>query len=106
MPPPLGQRRHQLAGIALRVPLAGVGVGPLATGLGIEIVEDPLHRPHVHEQSFDLQALVRAARIGGLAVEEELFSPDGDFGAARRRGGAHGGYGARQCQESSAIHDG
>ncbi len=83
VPAPRGHDRDQLAGVALGVPLLRIRVRPAADRHRVAVVENGLHHARVEEQPFDLVAVPDAARVGRCAVDEELFSPDGDCGLAR-----------------------
>ncbi len=76
MAPPFSQGCDQFTGVAVRVPFAGVGIGPPPASFRVEIVEDALHCANVHEQAFDLHALVPTSGIRGLAIEKEAVALD------------------------------
>ena len=80
---PLGHRGEELARVPLRVPAAGVGVGPPADGRGVPIVERALHHPRVQQEAFDPVALPRPPLVGGAAVHVEGLAVDRHRGAAR-----------------------
>ena len=80
VPAPLGHGGEELARVALRVPAAGVGVGPAADRLGVQVVEDALHQPGVEQQALDPLAVPGPACVGRLAVDKEGFAVDGDLG--------------------------
>src|SRR2546422_6241337 len=83
MSPPRRHRRDKLARVALRVPLAGVRVGPCPDGLRVTVIEDALHQTRIQEQSLDSVITPGAARVSGLTVEVEFFAHNADHGAAR-----------------------
>jgi hypothetical protein len=71
----------ELVRVAVRLPLAGVGVGPELPRLGVLVVEERLDHAAVQEQALHFLPIPCAAGVGGLAVEEELGPFDCHFGA-------------------------
>src|SRR5262249_28397927 len=102
MAAPLRHSGHELARVALRVPLHGVRIGPLPLGFDVPVVEDSLDHAGVHQQAFDAHPFVFASGIGRLAVDEEAGAIDGDLGF-HRGGSADGEPGQRQSRQSEKI---
>lgn len=80
VPPPFRKGRDELANVAVRIPFPRVRIGPARTGCGIEIVEDGLHCPDVHQQPFDSRIPEPASLVGEFPVDEKLLPLNGDFG--------------------------
>src|SRR5207248_2635961 len=76
---PLRHRPKELACVALRVPLASVGIGPFRASRGIRVVEDALDHARVHQEAFDPHALVRTTFVGWPAVDQKPVPVDGDL---------------------------
>ena len=87
VPAPLRHGRHELARVAVRVPGARVRVGPPATRLGVQVVEDALHHARVQQQAFQRVAAPLPAREVGRPLMRKL-SPSIATAVARVPGGA------------------
>ena len=92
-----GQHRHELVGVALRIPPAGIGVFPLAGGGRVLVVEDGLGHPGVEQEAFG-----RLAGRGPFAIDQKLRALDGHHGVA----GARRGGGRRLARRSQGRHAG
>ena len=94
VPPPYRHGGDKFPGVALRVPLARVGIFPLARGQRIAVVEEALHHSRVEEQSLNLAPAPGAAGVSRFAVDVKFVTDDGDGAAAiglcsgRRKSGA------------------
>src|SRR5829696_2735173 len=86
MLPPFGHGVEKLTRVALRVPVACVGISPAVDGIGVAIMKGSLDHTRVHEQALDFLSVPGAPLIRGLAVDVELVAHDGDDGLSRGSG--------------------
>ena len=84
---PVRHGGHELVGVALRIPAAGVRIRPAVAGGRVGVVEDALHQPRVEEQALDAMPLEDPARVGRLAVDQKALAIDADRRPSRHVGG-------------------
>ena len=80
MLPPLRHGGKELASVSLRVPLAGVFIGPAFHRFRIRVIEDALHHARVQQQAFDLVTVPDAAFVCRLTVDVKLIAANRDYG--------------------------
>ena len=68
------QHRNQLIGVAIRLPLAAVRIGPPVLGQWVAVVEDAVRHSAVQQQSFDAAARKLSAAVRHRAVDNPVFT--------------------------------
>ncbi len=69
---PSGHCGNEFVGVAFGIPDAGIRIGPLASRLGILVVEDALHHSSIQQQSFNVVAAKDTTGVGGSSVDEKF----------------------------------
>src|SRR5262249_15989183 len=99
---PLWHCRDEFASIALGIPLVSIWIGPAGTRFRIQVVEDSLNHSGIEQQPFDTFALMGAAGVGGLTIDQETIIFDRYFGA-RTTGGCMNGLRRRQQSQGTKV---
>jgi hypothetical protein len=85
VPPPFRHRSNELAGVAFRVPFAGIGISPVCNRVRVTVIKYALDHTGVQEQSLDFMPVPFAPGISRFAVDIKFVTDNGNRRVAGRR---------------------